>query len=719
MAGTVAAIPQASGGGLSTIQDLYDLINGRTTTTSGGQTTTSGGTSTTQSSEGISQDSMNAMLANALGATNGLAAISSGQRSAGGYSSATNQMLTNDLLTRTAAQIAASNKNVTSTTTTPEKTITTAPTATTVGGVTASGAATSAGFLAALQQLNSTTGAISGLKKTFFGDSPTAPATPVAGTDVGTNPQVSTAPIAASPVAGGPISDGSQAPAVSTPASTQSSGTDMSGSGGVDVSSLIQPPSTDVTNNMVDSAIASAAPVTTDSTGLITGDNGDLLQLADGGLVKKMDGPVGKPLYKIGSKMNPVKLADGGSVTKKSLGILGTNQFNSAPDPLETLAGSVSEAANAQAAQPTQSDNTTPLPDANSPNGVPTPESTVAGTVGDNAVSNIANGSNITMSGGDSTISDALSNAGDMVSRVVSGQGSSSDVGSLSTGINLLGRLTGNSTLAQVGQVGQIGSQPTLSGAALTAANIASKGQIGTALNLKDTLTNPGMANIVNTVAGFSPITALANSVAGMFGLPSLGSKVSTMTANTMSGDPLDNMLALNNNYGTGGTATPSDNGTATGVGANVGAPADGTATGMDTPNTDTSGAPVTTLDATPMVTAATTPDNSTPGPDTPASMTTGGSDATASSGYSSASDSNSASNDSSSSSGGGMANGGKVEGPGTGISDSIHAKLSDGEFVLPADVVRMIGVSNLEKLVSDHHVPAAVQKLKAFAKGK
>ena len=37
-------------------------------------------------------------------------------------------------------------------------------------------------------------------------------------------------------------------------------------------------------------------------------------------------------------------------------------------------------------------------------------------------------------------------------------------------------------------------------------------------------------------------------------------------------------------------------------------------------------------------------------------------------------------------------ANGGEVEGPGTGTSDSVPARLSDGEFVLTAKAVRGAG---------------------------
>lgn len=47
------------------------------------------------------------------------------------------------------------------------------------------------------------------------------------------------------------------------------------------------------------------------------------------------------------------------------------------------------------------------------------------------------------------------------------------------------------------------------------------------------------------------------------------------------------------------------------------------------------------------------------------------------------------------------------IQGPGTGTSDSIPARLSDGEFVLPADTVRKVGVKSLRDLVKQTHEPS------------
>ena len=57
---------------------------------------------------------------------------------------------------------------------------------------------------------------------------------------------------------------------------------------------------------------------------------------------------------------------------------------------------------------------------------------------------------------------------------------------------------------------------------------------------------------------------------------------------------------------------------------------------------------------------------------------------------------------------GGTLANGGEVSGPGTGTSDSIIAKLSDGEYVISADVVDKIGVDFFDLLQKQYHTPVA-----------
>lgn len=57
------------------------------------------------------------------------------------------------------------------------------------------------------------------------------------------------------------------------------------------------------------------------------------------------------------------------------------------------------------------------------------------------------------------------------------------------------------------------------------------------------------------------------------------------------------------------------------------------------------------------------------------------------------------------------MANGGPVNGRGTGTSDSVKANLSDGEFVMSADVVDALGENFFNQLQAAFHVPAAMQR--------
>lgn len=61
-----------------------------------------------------------------------------------------------------------------------------------------------------------------------------------------------------------------------------------------------------------------------------------------------------------------------------------------------------------------------------------------------------------------------------------------------------------------------------------------------------------------------------------------------------------------------------------------------------------------------------------------------------------------------------GHANGGQITGPGTGTSDSIPAdgpggsniKVSNGEFIIPADVVQQLGPHFFDHLISKYHTP-------------
>lgn len=65
---------------------------------------------------------------------------------------------------------------------------------------------------------------------------------------------------------------------------------------------------------------------------------------------------------------------------------------------------------------------------------------------------------------------------------------------------------------------------------------------------------------------------------------------------------------------------------------------------------------------------------------------------------------------------GGGYSRGGLIHGPGTGTSDSVPAvgsnrepiRVSNGEYIVPADVVRHKGVEFFDRIVGKHHAPVA-----------
>jgi len=94
------------------ILKLMQLFTGKGSTTT---QTSSGGTTT--SGKVISQDTVNGMLKSALEGTDGLASVVNGQQTSGMYNSTTNEMLTNDLLSRLTTNIASASAPTVTTTT--------------------------------------------------------------------------------------------------------------------------------------------------------------------------------------------------------------------------------------------------------------------------------------------------------------------------------------------------------------------------------------------------------------------------------------------------------------------------------------------------------------------------------------------------------------------------------------------------------------------------
>ena len=106
--------------GLDVLASLSKLFSGDKSTI-----TTSGGSRTVTESTDIDQETVNKLLQSALESNAGLAQVSQGQRAAGLYNSSTNRLMTNDLLSRLTAQVAASTASKTQTSTsTPTKQVT-------------------------------------------------------------------------------------------------------------------------------------------------------------------------------------------------------------------------------------------------------------------------------------------------------------------------------------------------------------------------------------------------------------------------------------------------------------------------------------------------------------------------------------------------------------------------------------------------------------------
>jgi hypothetical protein len=713
-------IAAPANGGLKSVQDLYDLINGKTTSTSGGNVTTSGGDQTTsgntsvvKTDQGISQDSMNAMLQQILSGTNGLASVAGGQRSAGGYSSTTNQMLVNDLLTRSASQVAQQNqsKTVTSvsgpvTVSNAPKTVATGPTQSTVGGATIAGVGNVAGSLAALQALSSGLNSASSIgsnnifKKAsssfmsalgFGTDSPTSnsdvnPIAPAAG-NINSLPS-SVADYQASQQASQPTTE--TAPnqiTVDAPIA------------GVDTSNIVSTPAPAPAPVEVQAPVVETpAPASPD-----TSYDSDVQEFADGGYVTGN----GKPWVSQGRAMNPIlKLADGGQVTKK-LSNLSTNQFAKVIDPKTGLIGEGTGVNQEDVAQGNGVANGNPIL-AN----VPTPA--VDPVTGDSVSGRGVNG------GGGNTSS--ASGQGSQNSGV---NGTIGDAGKLA---GAFGALTNNRDLGIAGKIAGIASADTPGQAALGVAGLVNP-NIGKIASIASVAVNPNVQNVTDlAMALANPTAAAVNSIANVVGLPTIGeiasnianmvspnqamtpdqqasaqmasdNPVSTSLAGlaNQSSDPMGALMGATNAFGTAPASTTDAPAASNDPGPAPSAPASAPSTSAGSgvggngnngmgPNGNNNGMGA----------------NSTNGA-RGAIGNTGGDPGGSSPG---------------SSGGPGDADGGEISGQGGPIGDKIHTMLSDGEYVLSADTVKAIGVAKLDALQEKYHTPAAVQKLKGYARG-
>ena len=424
-------------GGLQSVQQLYDLIAGKTTTQSGG-------TTTKVETGSMDQAGMNAMLQQALSSTQGLAAVAGGQRTAGGYGSATNQMLVNDLMTRSAGQIAQANASKTTTQSAPQTT-------TQQGGVSGEGLAKAGVLLKGLSMFGSDKGgvnnALASLKKQL-GIGSEAVDTVDAGYVNPANMNVA-----------------EQAQAQGNPNYYSSS-----------MSNMVVDPGLDTGSTMTDSGSQSGPDLTNWS---------DITPEAPGpGITETATDWVDAPDYVTEDVMSEVAFADGGEVSVKKLGTLGSSQYSSIATPSPTG----------------QTTSTNSATQAN------------AGSSGGESLGAFAN----SIGSGGSTGN--LGN-GSATQGAISGPPSLSQVG---TALGVVGTLANNPGLAQAGTLAGIaGSANPLGAAAMTAANIATKGIAG---NVLSAVNKPTLANITDiAMAVISPAYAVTNAALGLAGANSLG----------------------------------------------------------------------------------------------------------------------------------------------------------------------------------------------------
>jgi len=175
----VAKKDKKSGNPLGSIAEILASAGQINTIFSGQEQTTRQSGSTRTSGLDISQQGIDKVIQDILESTQGLSAVSSGQRGAGLYNSTTNQQLTNDLLTRTggeaaklsAKEVTTQGPSTTTTVTPPSLDIGTAllgTAATTIGKKLFEGAAdgtiqNASGFIDALVSTPSLSTASSGL----------------------------------------------------------------------------------------------------------------------------------------------------------------------------------------------------------------------------------------------------------------------------------------------------------------------------------------------------------------------------------------------------------------------------------------------------------------------------------------------------------------------------------------------------------------------------
>jgi hypothetical protein len=301
------------------------------------------------------------------------------------------------------------------------------------------------------------------------------------------------------------------------------------------------------------------------------------------------------------------------------------------------------------------------------------PVASSVSTIGSSDLANLLAASNGAInSGGDGTQSPGTPGAGG---------GLSPGMMSTAAGLNALSGLTGGPSVPGLGAIAGLANakspEQALGVVGITAANMAAPG-LG---SLAAFGMNPSQVNAINLATTLNPTLAAVNAALGLGGT-SIGAQA---LGTPQSVDPVTGMVT---------EATKGILGGLLGAGGQFGGdPA------MSSPVTGWGGVTETDLGLL--------------GSDTSGGDGQSGGGGDRGPGGSSGDADAAAAGDTGPGSGAGgvFANGGTVDGKGTGTSDSIPARLSDGEFVMSADVVEALGEDFFNQLQAAFHTPAVVQK--------
>jgi hypothetical protein len=734
-------MPQSNsfGSTLSGVANVAQLFLGQTTNTSGSTTgtqtqTDSGSTSTTTIKNDVSPDAVNALVKSILEGTNGLAAVSAGQRNAGLYNSSTNQLLVNDLATRTAGEAAKLNTSQTTTQVKGPSTQTVATNQQQVG-ITNKQAPVNPGKAAALLGGLQLVGPITGKSPTQWltagakaftgqGDNTVDTATQDAITSAYNDPSRSLDLVGAS--AGTDGLAGQTITGIDNASQSIPNFVDFGSSAAADTAQEVSSfaDSTDY-GSFVDAASSGIDGTTiaeslgglfTDSASSLAGDAASSFDsnvwedftFADGGVVN-----VAKMME---ARKSASGYADGGQVSKKTTGTI----FQQSDAKRSRDAGLTVDEQGVVLQQGFTP--TTPQERMSVFSLIDTLPMLFKALIGDGAAAIQPQGAGTTPSGKPGYANGGIVESNKDRVYAQGGNGYNANTGLRPTGGVYGIDLTSDSNDAVVGKIIRDNTRATTQGAQVVsnpirtpvAAGANSFGGISLGENSGSATGDvnggtPGMegqGSTLGSVTGLSGagISAAASAVTnGMFGasVPGLGGLIGAkdneaalrsmgITALGMVNPALGLLAAVVS------SATKSS-----GLGASAAGPGQadpgkpGTPTSLD--------ALMSMTDA--FGTATDTSSNDGRGAESSAGQAGNSAGGTTGTGADGTTGSTSAGGDAV------AANGGHIEGPGTGTSDSIDIKISDGEYVIPADVVEALGVPFFDKLKSRYHTPVATRK--------